>query len=61
MPTFLLTEIGIRGAVSIILFQTLSDDIGAIFLASLFIWLVNIVIPAFLGWVFIIRNRKEIE
>lgn len=61
MPTFLLTEIGIRGAVSIILFQTLSDDMGAIFLASLFIWIVNIVIPAFLGWVFIIRNRKEIE
>ena len=54
IPSFAITEIGVRGTVSIFLFSALAGgDNGLIFAASTLIWLINILIPAIIGSCFL--------
>ena len=58
IPSFAITEIGVRGTVSIFLFSTLAGgDNGLIFAASTLIWLINILIPAIIGSGFIFKLK----
>ncbi len=61
IPTIAITEIGVRGSVSIFIFSyyfTLSGNIGmnqelGVASASTALWLFNLVIPAFIGAIFV--------
>lgn len=65
IPTIALTELGIRGSLAIFLFEFyfsqhggFTDKMGlAIFTASSTIWLLNIIIPALFGTLFVYRLK----
>lgn len=65
IPTITLTELGIRGMVSIAIFQyyfehkgVYTESIGlSVFTASSTLWLINIIIPALLGTIFVYRLK----
>jgi uncharacterized membrane protein YbhN (UPF0104 family) len=58
IPTFtLLTELGLRWEVSLQLVQLFSDRAMGILACSFGIWLVNLVIPAFVGGLLILRVK----
>ena len=65
VPSIALTEIGIRGSVSIYMFSLYLQKTGAfpgdyhlgIFAASSLLWLLNIVIPAILGTFFVFNLK----
>ena len=65
IPTIALTELGIRGMVSIALFEYYFQTKGifvdslniAVFTASSTLWLINIIIPAILGTIFVYRLK----
>lgn len=62
IPSFTLTEIGVRGAVSTLFFSLLTSNTPGILNASFALWLINLVLPALAGAVFILSfrlNRKR--
>ena len=63
VPTFALTEIGVRGAVATYFLSRVSADSLAILNASVSLWMINLVVPALAGIVFIFQfrfNREEV-
>lgn len=64
VPTIALLELGLRWRYSLVLFGVFSPDTLAIYAAATGIWLVNLVVPALAGSLFIIgvrvfRDRKD--
>lgn len=63
IPTVALLELGVRGKVGILLFQTFSANTVGIYAASTGIWLINLILPALAGTVlaagFKIFNTKK--
>jgi uncharacterized membrane protein YbhN (UPF0104 family) len=65
IPTFALTELGVRGSVSILLIERYlntygvgpEDPVAGIFMASSTLWLINLIIPAILGTFFVFRLK----
>lgn len=57
IPTIAITELGIRGTVSLYFIGQLSDNVSGIVSASSVLWFVNLVLPALLGVVFIFEMR----
>lgn len=57
IPTIAITELGIRGAVSIYFFGQLSPNVEGIISASSMLWLINLVLPALLGVLFIFEMK----
>jgi hypothetical protein len=57
VPTFALTEIGVRGAIASYFIGKVSVDTIAILNATVSLWLINLVIPALAGIVFIFQFR----
>ncbi|HNX06088.1 MAG TPA: lysylphosphatidylglycerol synthase domain-containing protein [Bacteroidales bacterium] len=65
IPTFALSEIGVRGSVSILLlelyFENLSqhptDLASSAVLASFLVWFINLIIPALIGVIFVFRLK----
>lgn len=65
IPTIALTELGVRGSLAIFLFELyfsqnggFTDKMGlAIFTASSSIWLLNIILPALFGTLFVYRLK----
>jgi len=57
IPTLLISEIGVRGAVAVFVFGTISNLEIQIIMASILLWLINIALPALIG----IFNLKEIK
>ena len=53
IPTFALTEIAVRSGVAIYFFGTISLAHTPILAASLFLWIVNLAIPALVGMAFV--------
>jgi hypothetical protein len=53
IPTFALTEIAVRTGTAVYFFSTISTDLNAIIASSLFLWLINIAVPALTGGLFI--------
>ncbi|MEO0311953.1 MAG: hypothetical protein RIQ89_1610 [Bacteroidota bacterium] len=49
IPTILLIEAGVRGAVVIHLFSSITNNTGIYFLAILLLWVINLVLPALVG------------
>jgi hypothetical protein len=57
VPTFTFAELGIRGAVSAYFFGKLTIDVLPVLNASFSLWLVNLVLPALAGAIFIFHFR----
>ena len=57
VPTFALTELGVRGAAAIFFIGTCSNNSLGILAASYSLWFINLVIPALLGLPFIIQAK----
>ncbi|HEV7232472.1 MAG TPA: lysylphosphatidylglycerol synthase domain-containing protein [Bacteroidia bacterium] len=55
IPTFALSEIGIRGSVSVIFLGMYSTDTAAILASSFLLWIINIALPALTGIVFVLQ------
>ncbi|MAW20860.1 MAG: hypothetical protein CMD16_00505 [Flavobacteriales bacterium] len=53
IPTIAITEIGVRGSVAIFLFGLLSSNIVGILSATFVMWVINLLLPALLGTLFI--------
>ena len=53
IPTIAITEIGIRGSVAVFLFGLLSSNIVGILSATFVMWVINLLLPALLGTLFI--------
>ncbi len=58
VPSFLLSEIITRGAVAVLIFNSLGLPDVTVFLASTFIWTLNIALPSLAG-AFVLTLRKE--
>ncbi|MFM8432948.1 MAG: lysylphosphatidylglycerol synthase domain-containing protein [Bacteroidota bacterium] len=57
VPTIALTELGIRGAVAVLIFTPYSGDVEQVVFASSMLWFINLILPAMVGSLFIIRWR----
>jgi len=53
IPTILISEIGVRGSVALLIFGVITDNQLAILFASVLLWLINVAIPAVIGLFFI--------
>jgi hypothetical protein len=59
VPTFTIAELGIRGAVAAYFFSKLTIDVLPVLNATFSLWLINLVIPALAGAIFIFHFRLE--
>lgn len=55
IPSFALTEVGIRGSVTVYLIGLFSANIAGILCATLVLWLINIAIPSIAGSIIIYK------
>jgi len=61
IPTIAWTELGVRGAVAIYFFKTITPDFFSVISASFALWFINLALPALIGSVFILRFRFKKE
>jgi hypothetical protein len=61
LPSFALTELGVRGSVAVFLFQNVSDNFSGALLAVVLLWIINVALPALLGciYVFNLTSKKS--
>lgn len=57
IPTFTFSELGIRGSVAVFFLGQVSSNIIGIVAASFGLWIINLVIPAIIGLVFIFNLK----
>ena len=57
IPTIALTEIGVRGSVAIHFFGFLSENVIGIMTAAFTLWIINLVIPAIIGTLFVYQLK----
>lgn len=57
IPSMALAELGFRGKVSLLLFGLLSNNVVGIIATAAGIWLINLILPAILGTLFILGLR----
>ena len=59
IPTTTLIELGLRGSLAILFIGLFSENILGIVLASFFIWIINIAIPAVLGSFYLLKHKRQ--
>jgi len=61
LPSFALTELGVRGSVAVLLFQNVSQNISGALLAVVLLWIINVALPALVGciYVFNLTGKKK--
>jgi hypothetical protein len=59
VPTTALTELGVRGAVSLYFFNLFTADIAGVLAASYALWLINLIIPGCVGLVFLMLAKGK--
>ncbi len=57
LPSFTVAELFTRGNISLYFLGYYTDNSGAVLAASTSLWLLNLIIPATLGYVFILRKN----
>lgn len=57
IPSFLISEIGVRGSLSLHFWQNYLPSVNGVVLISSFIWLVNLILPALLGGLFLLQIK----
>jgi hypothetical protein len=61
LPSFAITELGVRGSIAVFLFQNVSENISGALLAVVLLWILNVAFPALLGcfYVFKLAGKKS--
>ena len=57
IPSIALTEIGVRGSVSVFFFGFISDNVLGIMTAAFSLWFINLVLPAIVGTLFVYQLK----
>lgn len=57
VPTFALTELGVRGAIATFFFVNVTGNLQGVINASFSLWLINLAIPALLGVFFVFEFK----
>ena len=57
VPTFALSEIGVRGSVALIFIGIFSTQTAGILTASILLWVINLALPAIIGSVLFYRTK----
>ncbi len=57
VPTFALTELGVRGAVATFFFSSVTENLPGVINASFSLWLINLAAPALLGIFFVFEFK----
>lgn len=57
VPSFVLTDLGVRGGLALFLFEPWAGSAFLALLPSYMLWFMNIIFPAFLGWVSLLQLR----
>ncbi|MBS1777393.1 MAG: flippase-like domain-containing protein [Bacteroidetes bacterium] len=57
IPSIAFAELGIRGQVSLFIFQSSTGNVIGVLIASLGLWAINLILPALIGSVLLIRIR----
>ena len=58
-PFLTIAEIGMRGSASLICIGHFSDNVAGILLAGVSLWMINIMVPAFIGAVIMINKKNQ--
>ncbi len=62
LPSFALTELGVRGSVAVLIFQNVSNNISGALLAVVLLWIINVALPALIGCFYVFnltgKNNK---
>ena len=59
IPTYAWSELGVRGALAVKVFESLSNNPLQTLTASSLLWIVNIAIPALMGLFFLLKEKKD--
>ena len=57
IPSFAFAELGIRGKMSLVLFAPVTSNAIGIVLATFMLWCINLLLPALVGYFFLLKNR----
>ncbi|MBP9187558.1 MAG: flippase-like domain-containing protein [Bacteroidia bacterium] len=58
VPSFILVEIGMRGASALWFFSMFTNQITPVLLSAYSLWIINLMLPGLLGLVYILRWRQ---
>ncbi len=59
IPSFALTDLGIRGTLAIYFFSYITNQQMAVISAAFFLWFINIIIPSIVGCIFILKLKYK--
>ncbi|PKP09141.1 MAG: hypothetical protein CVU09_12455 [Bacteroidetes bacterium HGW-Bacteroidetes-4] len=57
VPTFALSEVGVRSSVAVWVLGVFTPLTGAVIVASVSLWIINLAFPAFMGSIFLTKQR----
>ena len=57
IPTFALSELGVRGSVAILLFCVDGVNCAPVFASTFLLWIINLALPAVIGSVFVYQLK----
>ena len=57
LPNIVIADLGIRGSISIFVLGQFATNVQGILLASVFLWIINILLPAIIGQFIILRTK----
>jgi hypothetical protein len=61
IPMISYIEPAIRAAIALFVFNTTSDSTITIVLSSTFVWIINVVIPSIIGYIFILQEKIDFK
>lgn len=61
VPSFILVELGMRGASALWFFSAFTTQVAPVLLATYTLWIINVMLPGLLGMVFILKWRSVKE
>lgn len=59
IPSFVITDLGVRGGLALFLFESWAGSVILALLPSYLLWFLNIIFPSFLGWLSLWRLRTD--
>ena len=58
IPSITVVELGVRGNLAVFFFSNISNNSLGILSASFMLWLINLIVPALIGLIFIFKNKS---
>jgi hypothetical protein len=61
VPSFILVDVGMRGASALWFFSFFTPAVAPVLLTAYSLWMINLMLPGLLGLYFILKWKKEVE